>query len=294
MKKILLIISAICILFLTGCNVNEETNDATVENSGDQKQEVNLENSDSDEAGDIVEDSNEENSEEDIKEENGDAVEETAEKDVVEKTIEQEIIEHDGKVLMTNNSYIVDWAIGGVDPEEYTGNVFYINLDSESVKTFNSDFENIMKEEMNEEATMSVHKSKYYINDNILSIVVSTCEEAGGDHLRGAYNFDIETGEELRSKDILKYVGMTEEDFKGKLHKIYESEFLKQCSEWNSVEDLGDDWVLDAYNRTINDIPTDINQIDMYLDEAGNLHILTGVETVAGMPHIRFYDAVVK
>lgn len=184
-------------------------------------------------------------------------------------------------------------------PDKYEGNILFINIDSEEVRKFNSEFENIMNEESSGEH-MSVHTSKYFINDNILSVVTYILAEAGGKHLSNIYNFDINTGSQISSKDILIYKGISEEEFKEKLPDIYAKEFLKNGPiyqdepVWKSVDDINQDSDKEAYKDTIDGIPENIDNIQMYLDEKSDLHISVAVQTTAGAGGIENFDVLYK
>ena len=273
MKKIFLIIAIISVLLLTGCNAKQDAINKDLDNKVNEENTNKIEN-------------NEEN--------NAELNEEEVLSDVKNQTIQKT---KEAAGLIVNNSYIVNWA---VSDEKYNGNVLTINIDSDDVKKFNSDFQEIMQSEINEEYAMSVHRCKYYINDNILSVITYVFSEAGGNHIESVYNFDISTGKNIETTDILKYKKIKEDNFKQKLPEIYTEAFLGQgpryyedgkwIKEWTKVEDIGLDWEMDLYNKTISEIPSDLNEILVYLDYDGNLHILAGVEMIAGMDGIEFYD----
>lgn len=294
MKKIFLMMSIISVLFLVGCNEKQDNINKELEDK------INEESTS--EINDNEELASEENNEkienvepdEENTEINDELIEEEVLIDVKNQTIEK-TLEANG--LITNNSYIVNWIVVG---EQYDGNVLTINLESDDVKKFNSNFQEIMESEINEEYTSGVHRCKYYINDNILSVVTYVFAESGGNHLVNTYNFDILTGKKVETIDILKYKNINEENFKQKLPEIYKAAFLKQSPQsyidgewkdvWNKIEDIENEWDIDLYNKTISEIPSDINEIQVYLDYDGNLHILAGVERIAGSDGIEFYD----
>lgn len=61
---------------------------------------------------------------------------------------------------------------------------------------------------------------KYYIKDNILTVVMYGNFDWGGDEIINVYNIDIQTGKKLEKNDLLKKVNIAENEFQEKIYKI--------------------------------------------------------------------------
>ena len=61
---------------------------------------------------------------------------------------------------------------------------------------------------------------KYFINSNILSVIVYGSYDWGGAEIIGLYNIDIKTGTRLEKTDLLKTTNITENDFQEKVFNI--------------------------------------------------------------------------
>lgn len=109
---------------------------------------------------------------------------------------------------------------------EYDYKIPEIKDDSDAAKAINKEIDDVFRDtldyveavkngETSEIYEADIVNIKYdkYLNDNILSIVVTSYGAYSDWVDYYAYNYDVETKEKVENKDILEYVGMTEEDY---------------------------------------------------------------------------------
>lgn len=124
---------------------------------------------------------------------------------------------------------------------------------------------------------------KYYLNDNILSLVIKLdAAESGNAHEYYAYNIDIYTGEEVTNKDLVKLKNINESDFATKLSSTFKEAypFDKYYPE-NEYGKEYKDFAIQTYNQT-----TDLKNCSIdnpiFLNENGELMVVIGVHYYAG------------
>lgn len=174
--------------------------------------------------------------------------------------------------------------------EEYIVRIPFINVESPKAKEINDELlglANAVKEQL-ENNDMWVHfyysgyemafatDYEWYLNDNILSVVFRVeYEHQRHCNINFIENFDINTGENIDTKYILNYKGINEEEFIKELPKYYDNEFKIM---------YGNDWgerLKEYYDKTIEDIPSNLNEIPMYLDDKGNINMIIEIGALA-------------
>ena len=229
MKKILLIISITFVLFLAGCNNNENVNNNVLENNKDNN------------GGKI---DNEMNTEQNEDIDNTKTVKKVYEdKDLVYTILD-----------VKNGNYGMNVKVP------------YINLDTQVAKEINdklTTFVNQISGELGEKEKVFEYNDRngvlgttyeWYLNDNILSIIIKLYDVGhDGAFVDSINNFDVYTGEELNSRDLLDY----------KL--ISEQELINDLKDYDIIGEI-----------------TSVDEISMYLDVGKNLHILVETESIAG------------
>lgn len=144
-------------------------------------------------------------------------VEETAETDIIKTNTNTEVVVKKDK----------DKDIVYTDISTSKHNVPQINIDSEiatkynkEIMTFYNDFKSgkglaLSADEYN-------FGYKYYINDEIVSVVVSHTTESGAENPTKVYNINQYTGKEVSNSELLKKLNITENDVANKLNKSYD------------------------------------------------------------------------
>ena len=61
---------------------------------------------------------------------------------------------------------------------------------------------------------------KYFIKDNILSVIIYANNEVRGSNIISIYNIDIQTGARIEKTDLLKTINITENEFQEKIFNI--------------------------------------------------------------------------
>ena len=161
----------------------------------------------------------------------------------------------------------------------------YINIDSDDAKKVNQeiyklyeDLINKFNENLKEEINFTLVEYKTYTNDNIISIVITT-EFAGTDvpmHNYYTYSFNLENGKLLSYNDAYKNVGLNEGNITDKATQAVTNALREKHSN-------GDDF--DTYNnKSINNYKASIsnNTIKFFIDRNKKLNIIVTLEIPAG------------
>lgn len=179
--------------------------------------------------------------------------------------------------------------------EEYTYDIPKINLESDDAKKVNTEIYNeyvneCIQEEKNLQEGLGIVcmaiDYKYYINSNILSLVVRWQSIAAGAESFNVYNIDVETGENISNEEIIAKNGLTQEQVVSKLKELYK----EACYENNMAnKDKNDEYysnALEFYNNevlpyTLSDENCNIN-VPMFLDENGKINVVAYIGSMAG------------
>ena len=126
-------------------------------------------------------------------------------------------------------------------------------------------------------------KYKYYINNNILSLLVYVDYLTDPiNHEYYTYNIDVYTGEEITNKDLVKLKNINEKNFSKKLSDVFKEAYAfdKYYDGKNNYPDEKK-FATEMYNKT-----TDLNNCSignpMFLNENGELIVVLGVYYYAG------------
>lgn len=168
----------------------------------------------------------------------------------------------------------------------------YININSEDAKKANNDIKEIFdglakffEEELKDTKTWyNISKYEYFINDKVLSIVI-TVESGGTDVKKYEYytfNFDLNTLKSLNYEEMYKNAGFTSDNINSKVeNEIKNCDLLKELTE----EHVGEFETVEQYiNNSINNYKLDVfdNEIKYYLNDSGKLNVIVDVEAPVG------------
>lgn len=168
-----------------------------------------------------------------------------------------------------------------------------ININSDDVTKINSEIDKKItskaKESIKEiENGTSIGLFKiyynYYINDNILSVLIGLEYDADISTYY-TYNIDIKTGKRMSNEDILKIKNMTKKQFEEKLTNIYINEFLKSngsIEKWTSTQSESKAMYEAQYNRTISKSNCNSDTQMIYLDANGKINAVAKIYSLAG------------
>lgn len=182
------------------------------------------------------------------------------------------------------------------DNSEYTYDVPKINLEFENIKAINNEIykkyvTDIIKplEKDAQEGlgiTCIAIDYKYYINSNVLSLVIRWQSPAAGAESFTVYNINIDTGETVSNQEIIAKKGLSEKQYLKHLKEVYK----KACETYNktslqpdseyyeSTLEIYNTWVLEY---TLSDENCNIN-VPMFLDENGNIKVIAYIGSVSG------------
>lgn len=368
MKKIVLVLSIISILFLVGCNINQDINNDVEENAGNQNQES-VVNSGENISGQIGTEGSESVEDEHVNPymqysplhtyytngrfmeviiaEDDYAVEELNSHSIAELQILRNLPfakkGHDFKnsdlaeffdnepwyerieekeVTMSELSSdeqkalaIIDAQISkhkqkleGVPKYEYDSSkpiVYpfysfetemgrydfpYINIDSANIKKINNDIYNwAMPIILETYSTCEYAKYEYYLNDDILTVIIEEDDDWGGDS--GFYlNIDVNTGDLISNTEFLqkngieieKVTNLKEKLLNSKTTSVYSTMFLKEY--YSKVERVYKEdakEIIEFYRGY-----EQLNNIEecalVYLDKENKFHVILELPTLAG------------
>ena len=158
----------------------------------------------------------------------------------------------------TNDTYNVKKIDDSKDVVYTLTNKSYpiINISSPEIEDINEK----VKREYKENEEYFNHEYNYYLNNEILSLVISI-EDTSGYTEYEVYNINVNTGKPVSNTNILKTKDIDEQTFLSNLTICYKEKFLEL---WEYAKDWNDDY-MDAYNKTISTANYN-TQVPMFLD----------------------------
>ena len=201
------------------------------------------------------------------------------------------------KILKKDESKEVVYTLYSVNIEKVFGkfvsNIPNINIDSIYAKKVNGEINSLiysMGYDNNYDENgikckdfCSLIQYKYYLNDNILSLVVY--EDGQTDplsHTYYTYNIDIYTGEEITNKDLVKLKNIDVNDFSTKLSNTFKDAY--SFDKYYPENQYGKEFkslATQTYNETV-DLKNCSIDNPMFLNENGELNVILGVYYYAG------------
>lgn len=194
-------------------------------------------------------------------------------------------IDNNKEIVYSKEIYIPDKLPEDLNVDEVRTELPTINLDYESVETINKEIEekydelkdeNIITDDM---VNINSVKYKYYVNDNILSLVI---EYKSYNYTAGyinyeykTYNIDKNTGKVLSNKDLLEIKNLSLNDVYNRIVENIEKEY----------KNLGyDDYKnADFYKETINNIKKDDKIVSsLFIDSDNNLSVYLNIRMNMG------------
>ncbi len=160
---------------------------------------------------------------------------------------------------------------------DINANIPYININNNNIENINKEIENIFYNKVNNivletENKETIYNVKYkaYVNDNILSLVISSELKEGTNSQRliiKTYNYNISSNEVLDINQVLNYRTLTTEMVQNKINEV-----IKESAQTSSTyQELG-------YNKYIRDLNDDIYKVEntkvFFLGEGKSLYIL--------------------
>ena len=174
-----------------------------------------------------------------------------------------------GKIDNTKELIYTIYANGEKSENSYDLNINipYLNQNSESAQRINEEINNLFYKKVEsilsktDKYTIYNVKYKAYVNDNILSLVISSTLKEGNNPQREimkTYNYNLSSNNELDIEQILEYRKVSSEYVQSKINEI-----IKFASEnANKYKELG----YNKYLRNVND--------DMYKVENTSVYFL--------------------
>ncbi len=129
----------------------------------------------------------------------------------------------------------------------------------------------------------------YYINDNILSIIIESDYDANDAKAYFVYNIDINTGKIINNEEIIRKKGMTKKQFEEKLINAVRNEFVSgygDINDWGATQGTTENEskkiYQEQYNKTISGSNCNADIQMMYLDESGKINVVAKIYSLAG------------
>lgn len=156
-------------------------------------------------------------------------------------------------------------------------NIPYININNNDIDIINKEIENIFYAKINDilvgtENKQAIYNVKYkaYVNDNILSLVISSELKEGDNSQRliiKTYNYNISSNEVLDINQVLNYRTLNTQTVQKKIN-----ETIKEAMQTSSAyQELG-------YNKYIRDLNDEMYKVEntkvFFLGEGKSLYIL--------------------
>ena len=162
---------------------------------------------------------------------------------------------------------------------DYSYSLPFINIDSTDAKKINAEIESKFK-------TKSGYAIKYvsYVNDNVLSLVISN-EFDGGFIEYFSYNIDIYTGKALSNKDLISLKNITETTYLSKLKEAYKNKYIKMYGTKDKISNGQSGITLEEYQAQYDKTVADKNisiETPLYLNSNGKLCNIGRIYSLAG------------
>lgn len=151
-----------------------------------------------------------------------------------------------------------------------------INLNKEILDNGNKLIEGTQN--MSESGDGYSFEYKYYLNNNIVSLVTIEHYPYNGYETHEVYNYDIYTGEKIEKEELMSIASMTEDDVIKASKKEFGNYFKKM---FKSTGAESTEYYTQAYNDTIASKNCGTDN-PMFLGENGNLSVIATIYTMAG------------
>lgn len=206
---------------------------------------------------------------------------------------------------LVTDAFTYTKTIKDIYDEVFSYKIPKINIDSDDVNEINKEInEKIISRakeyvpilEKNDSVGLYEVGYLYYINNNILSVVINLNFDADVvDYY--VYNIDINTGKRISNEDILKIKNMTEKQFEEKLSSAAKIKFInKYGSKDTHMDNLKysdafykeselkeqESIYVTQYNQTISRSNCKIDNNKIYLSNNQNLNVVTKIYSLAG------------
>lgn len=154
-----------------------------------------------------------------------------------------------------------------------------VNLDTEKIKELNSEIEKKYEDAIstNEEFVSREVTYKYYVNEDIISIVIKNSFLSGSYDTYMVYNIDSKNGEVLNNEDILKTKNIAVDEYEEKISKQISSKFEENYS---TAKEMPGYEEAKSKNNSKENCSLDNTQV--YLREDGKLSYIANVYAIAG------------
>lgn len=206
---------------------------------------------------------------------------------------------------LVTDAFTYTKTIKDIYDEVFSYKIPKINIDSDDVNEINKEInekiisrakEYVQILEKNDSVGLYEVGYLYYINNNILSVVINLNFDADVvDYY--VYNIDINTGKRISNEDILKIKNMTEKQFEEKLSSAAKIKFINKYGSKDTYMDnlkYSDAFYKESelkeqesiyvaqYNQTISRSNCKIDNNKIYLSNNQNLNVVTKIYSLAG------------
>lgn len=169
--------------------------------------------------------------------------------DIQENKIQVQKIDSNKELVYT--SYLKKENENGL--YDFDINIPYINIDNANAKNINSEIENVFYKKISNIQSLgqtAIYSVKYqaYVNDNILSIIISSKLKEGSNSQRviiKTYNYNLLSNKVCTLPELLSYKGLQKQDTQDKINETIQ----KSINDVNQYKALG----YERYLRNIND-----------------------------------------
>lgn len=167
---------------------------------------------------------------------------------------------------------------------KYEFNIPQININSNDVKQINKEildkYETILAnvyENQYIDFSAEALDYEYYINDDILSLVLNVYTEGGPIFGSEVYNINIVSGEKVTNAGLIECINITETELKNKLNSAIEN------LEMYTNKEIEEEFKEEQLNKTLELYKEEVlDEIKMYINKKGNITVSIEVFATAG------------
>ena len=169
----------------------------------------------------------------------------------------------------------------------------YININSEDAAKANDEIKEIYKKEINkytkgaldEGSTIAECEYQYYINDNVLSIVLTVKSEDLVTYNYYTYNFSLNTGKKLEYNEIYEKAGLNSSNIDSKVESAITEKMREMMNNFDDVNYPEGTSFSTYNNESKNNYIKSVsnNSLNYFLSKDGNLNVVIALSIPAGL-----------
>jgi len=192
-------------------------------------------------------------------------------------------LEEKAEVKKLNASKDIVYTSFNATSSEYSFELPTINIDSADAQEMNAKIQSDYMPKIDDAQSSGMSyilyiKYDFYVNDNILSLVIDLAISANNEHHYDVYNLDIYTGKTIDNTDLLKYKNIDEASFLNTLTELYKNKFDALVG---ANKKIAGDFYTEQYDKTLDASNCNI-QTPMFLNSNNIICVVAKIYAIAG------------